>query len=55
VTAEGLVAEMSKRYVPGKVPRDLTYYLSIGEHKFVMRLTAGGCSIVPGKWRTPTA
>jgi hypothetical protein len=49
MSPDALVAEMSRRYVPGKVPRDLVYYLSIGEHKFVMRLTATGCAITPGK------
>lgn len=49
MTPDQLVAEMSRRYVPGKVPRDLTYYLSIGEHKFTMKLSSGACSITPGK------
>ena len=46
---DALIAEMSRRYVPGKVPRALTYYLSIGEFKYTMRLDASTCSITPGK------
>ncbi len=46
---DSLVLEMTRRYVPGKVPRALTYYLSIGDHKFVMKLDATACTITPGK------
>ncbi len=46
---DALIAEMSRRYVPGKVPRALTYYLSIGEHKYTMRLDPAACTITPGK------
>jgi hypothetical protein len=49
MTPEQLVTEMPKRYIPGKIPRDLTYYLSIGEFKYTMRLTAEICTITPGK------
>jgi hypothetical protein len=49
LSPDQLVAEMSRRYVPGKVPRALTYYLSIGEHKYTMRLAGDACSITPGK------
>lgn len=44
-----LVQEMTRRYLPGKVPRALTYYLSIGEHKYVMKLDSASCTITPGK------
>jgi hypothetical protein len=49
VTPESLVAEMTRRYIPNRVPRALTYYLSIGDHKYTMRLDAASCSITPGK------
>lgn len=49
MTPDQLVAEMAKRYVTGKVPRDLTYYLSIGEFKYTMRLSQTACTITPGK------
>ncbi len=49
MTPDQLVAEMTRRYVPGKVPRALSYYLSIGEHKYTMRLSAEACAITPGK------
>jgi len=49
MSPDALMAEMTRRYLPNNVPRALTYYLSIGEHKFVMRLDAAACTITPGK------
>ncbi len=49
MTPDQIVSEMTRRYVPGKVPRALTYYLSIGEHKYTMKLSASECAITPGK------
>ncbi len=46
---DALIAEMGRRYIPNKVPRALTYYLSIGNNKYTMRLDAASCSITPGK------
>ncbi len=49
MNADLLVAEMTRRYIPNQVPRPLTYYLSIGEAKYTMRLVATSCTITPGK------
>lgn len=44
-----LVAEMTRRYIPNRVPRPLTYYLSIGDAKYTMRLDPAACTITAGK------
>ncbi|MSQ02949.1 MAG: hypothetical protein EXR71_13855 [Myxococcales bacterium] len=49
MSPDALVAEMTRRYLPNKVPRALVYYLSIGENKYTMRLDAGACTITQGK------
>ena len=48
-TPDVVVAEMTRRYMPNKIPKSLTYYLSIGDHKYTMRLDSASCVIAPGK------
>lgn len=48
-TTRQIFDAMPGRYVPGKVPRPLTFYFSVGEDKYTVRLDAQKCEVAPGK------
>lgn len=40
---------MPGRYLSGKVPRPLTYYFSVGDEKYTVRMDSAACTVTPGK------
>jgi hypothetical protein len=48
-TTREIFAAFPSRYVPGRVSRTLTYYFSIGDDKFTVRLDPTACTVTPGK------
>ena len=44
-----IFAAMPGRFVAGKAPRALTFYFSVGEEKYTVRLDAAACKVTPGK------
>lgn len=44
-----IFAAFPSRYLPGKVARATTYYFSIGDEKYTVRLDATACTVTPGK------
>lgn len=40
---------MPGRYLPGKLSKPLTFYFSVGEEKYTVRLDAAACTVTPGK------
>jgi hypothetical protein len=40
---------MPGRFLKGKAPRDLTFYFSVGDEKYTVRLTREACTVTPGK------
>ncbi len=48
-TTSEIFAAFPARYIPGRTPRSLTYYFSIGEDKYTVRLDPAACTVTPGK------
>lgn len=48
-TTRQIFDAMPARYVPGKVPRALTFYFSVGDEKVTVRMDATACTVAPGK------
>ncbi len=44
-----IFAAFPSRYIPGRIPRAVTYYFSVGEDKYTVRLDATACTVTPGK------
>jgi long-chain acyl-CoA synthetase len=44
-----IFAAFPSRYIAGRVPRPLTYYFSVGDDKYTVRLEAAACTVTPGK------
>lgn len=49
MTIPQLFAAMSTRYRPGKIDRKLTYYFSIGDHKYTVVVEPQSCKVEEGK------
>ena len=48
-TTREILEAFPSRFVPGKAPRALTYYFSVGEERWTLRLDARACTMTPGK------
>ncbi|MFZ5481505.1 MAG: hypothetical protein ACOZNI_32385 [Myxococcota bacterium] len=48
-TTREIFDAMPGRFVPGKAPRPLTFYFSVGDDKYTLRLDAKTCEVRPGK------
>lgn len=48
-TTRDIFDAMPARFVPGKAPRALTFYFSVGDDKYTVRLDATKCEVKPGK------
>lgn len=48
-SVQAILAALPGRYVPGKVPKTVVYYFSIGESKYTLSLHPDRCEATPGK------
>ena len=48
-TIADIFAEMPTRYIPGRSQETKTYYFSIGDQKFTVRLSPEACEVQEGK------
>jgi long-chain acyl-CoA synthetase len=48
-TTREIFAAFPSRYIPGKLPSPRTFYFSIGEEKWSVRLDPAACTVTPGK------
>jgi hypothetical protein len=48
-TPREIFEAMPARFVPGKAPRALTYYFSVGDDRWTLRVDKATCSVSPGK------
>ena len=44
-----LFAALPGTYIPGKLSKPTTYYFSVGDHKYTLRLDPQTCVVEPGK------
>lgn len=49
MTTRDLLLAFPSRYITGSVTRPLTFYFSIGEDKYTLRLTPTECTLTAGK------
>jgi hypothetical protein len=48
-TPREIFEAMPSRFVPGKAPRSLVYYFSVGDDRWVLRIDGTTCTATPGK------
>ena len=48
-SSRALLLSFPQRFLPGKVDRPLTYYFSIGDDKYTLKVTPTECTLTPGK------
>ncbi|MDP2306133.1 MAG: hypothetical protein Q8P18_08895 [Pseudomonadota bacterium] len=48
-TTQEIFAAFPSRYIPGRIARPVTYYFSVGEAKYTVKLDAAACTVTPGK------
>ena len=48
-TVAEIFAEMPSRYLAGRNPATKTYYFSVGEHRYTVRLSPESCTVEEGK------
>lgn len=48
-TTKEIFDAMPGRFLPGKAARAVTFYFSVGEDKYTVRLDAKECKVSPGK------
>ena len=46
---QNIFAEMNKRYQTGKITSEISYYFSIGPHKYTLFARPDGCEVKEGK------
>lgn len=48
-TTHEIFAAFPSRYIPGRIARPVTYYFSVGDDKYTVKLDAAVCTVTPGK------
>jgi hypothetical protein len=48
-TTREIFAAFPSRYIPGKVSKAVTFYFSVGDDKYTVKLDASACTVTPGK------
>lgn len=48
-TLEGLFAELEARFEPSEVSAPLSFYFSLGDERWTLRITPESCQVAPGK------
>ncbi len=48
-SASAILAALPGRYIPGKTPKTVVYYFSIGDLKYTLSLHPDRCEVAPGK------
>ena len=48
-TTREIFAAFPSRYIPGRVAKPMTYYFSVGDDKYTVRLDTQACTVTPGK------
>ncbi len=48
-TTREIFAAFPSRYVSGRVSKPMTYYFSVGDEKYTVRLDPSACTVTPGK------